>query len=51
MNIAGLAVVTLSGFMLAFDPVYGAGNRFSLKNAEHNLTNMKSSRAKIIRDW
>jgi hypothetical protein len=51
MNIAGLAVVTISGVMLAFDPLYGAGNRFQLKNAEHQLTNMKSSREKIINDW
>ena len=51
MNIAGLTVVTISGVMLAFDPVYGAGNRFNLKNAERQLTNVKSSRAKTINDW
>jgi len=51
MNIAGLTVVTISGVMLAFDPVYGPGNRFRLKTAHNQLNNLISVRDSIISDW
>ena len=37
--------------MLAFDPIYGPGNRFRLRTAENQLKILVQDRESIISDW